>query len=336
MDVGLSGHLFGLPCSWEAAHWVLVPVPWAVTASYRSGAERAPAAVLEASAQVDTALFDIIAPWEAGVHMLPVPEQVLQRHATLRPKVEAYLCKLALGSSSADHKALCEAVNVQTEGLCTWVREQVEAILAARKCPALLGGEHSVTQGAVQALLRHYPSLGVLQIDAHMDLRPAYTGFRHSHASVMYNLLENDGLERLIQVGIREFSAHERTYAEQKGSKICTFYADALHDARSEGHSWKDLMDEIIATLPDQLYISLDMDALEPVYCPRVGTPAAGGLSFADLVYFVRRLASRKQIIGFDLVETVPDEASVGQTVAAQLLYRLFAYATHSERAAGR
>lgn len=332
MDVGLEGHIFGLPCEKKRAHWWLLPVPWGVTASFREGTEAAPAAILEASAQVDTAVVGVEAPWKLGVYMLPIAQRWQQAHTRLRPQVRNYLQALAQAADRAPYQALIAEANEQTEALRLWIQAEVQKILAAHKRPALLGGEHSITQGCVEALLEHYPQLGLLQIDAHMDLRPNYTGLRHSHASVMYNLLEKSPLSALVQVGIQEFSAQEQAYATTQGTRVRTFYADDLQQKRFMGHSWHEIVSKIVATLPQQIYISVDIDGLAPMYGPHTGTPAAGGLSFAELVYLLRKIAEAgKQILGFDLVEVVPSATGLDQILAAQLLYRLFAYAGLSE-----
>ena len=332
MEVGVLGALFGVPCDESQADWLILPVPWAVSSSFRSGAERAPAAILEASAQIDLSIAEIEAPSTLGLHMLPISEAWVSQHNFLRPKVEAYLRALEKKEDTTTYTDHIHQTNAASLALKNEISRQVDRILSAGKRPALLGGEHSITEGAVDALLRHYPQMALLHIDAHMDLRTRYTGLVHSHASVMYNILENTSLPLLIQLGIREFSEEEQRYAKQQGARVRTFYADDIHRARWLGKNWAQLVEQMLSCLPEQVYLSLDIDALDPSYCPHTGTPAAGGFSFAELTYLLECLASSgRRILGFDLVEVVPSPDGLDQFIAAQLLYRCCIYAGLSE-----
>ena len=332
MDVGLKGYLFGQSCSRAEAKVVVLPLPWGVTASFRGGTEHAPEAILEASSQVDKALPDVEAAWRLGIHMLPISKKWKHLHARLRPKVETYIQDLERGASPTAYTSLLEEINKAGEALLYRTSEQIKEILGQGKIPVLLGGEHALTEAFGSSLLAHHPSSALLQIDAHMDLRPSYLGLRYSHASVMYNLLESGQLSKLVQVGVREFSPQEQARA-RTDHRVHSFYAVDMHKSCFLGHSWHEQVEEILSALPEEVYVSLDIDGLDPSYFPQTGTPAGGGLSFAKVVYLLQQLAfSGRRILGADLVEVVPTAEGLEQSLAAQLLYRLCVYAGVSQQ----
>ena len=330
-DIGLKEHLFGRSTSRVDAKVIVLPLPWGVTASFGGGTEQAPLAVLNASSQIDYALTEVEKAQKLGIHMLPISEDWKKKHIYLRPQVESYIHALEREEKHTSYPSLLEKINKAGEDFLTWTEKQVEEILSQGKIPALLGGEHSVTEASSSTIFAHYPKAALLQIDAHMDLRPSYLGLRYSHASVMYNLLESGYLSKLVQVGVREFSPEEQKRAETD-KRIHTFYAFNLQRLRFLGYSWHKQVEQILSSLPEEVYVSLDIDGLDPPYCPQTGTPAGGGLSFAEVVYLLQQLAfSGRRILGFDLVEVVPSPTGLDQNLAAQLLYRLCIYAGLSQ-----
>jgi agmatinase len=193
------------------------------------------------------------------------------------------------------------------------------------KLVALLGGDHSTPFGMLQALAEKYPAFAILQIDAHADLRPAFEGFTYSHASIMYNALTIPQVSKIVQVGIRDFCQQEAELIQNSNGRIKTFFDRDLKQARYSGKNWAQQVQEIIAELPNEIYISFDIDGLDPKLCPNTGTPVAGGFEFEEITYLIQEISkSGKKIIAVDLNEVSPGvndewDANVG----ARMLYRI-------------
>jgi agmatinase len=173
-------------------------------------------------------------------------------------------------------------------------------------------------------LSEKYDRFGILQIDAHADLRKAYEGFAYSHASIMYNALKVPAVNRLVQVGIRDICEEEEKVMQRAMGRVVTFYDDDIKSQQYEGKTWTSICDEIINTLPDLVYISFDIDGLDPKLCPSTGTPVAGGLEFDQAKYLITKLVhSGRRIIGFDLCEVAPGPTEWDANVGARMLYHL-------------
>ena len=302
--------LFALPFTVDEARIVIVPAPWDATSSQERTSSGAPAAVFAASKYVE--LFDPI-------------HGAFYRHGIAADAIDAEISELnraavemqgRAGFCSTELSAPCERLN-------QIVFARVAGHLHAGKSVGLLGGDHSVSFGAIQAQLQKYPDMGVLQIDAHCDLRSAFDGIRYSHASIMYNVLERLGLERLVQVGVRGLCDFEAQYVETS-PRVVTFFDADLYRKHADGDTWSTVCKQIVDELPERVYISLDIDGLAPAWCPHTGTPVPGGLSYNDAVYLLQAVKrSGRQIVGFDLVEVGNDPFDAA--VAAHLLYQLCA-----------
>ena len=206
-----------------------------------------------------------------------------------------------------------------------YVRETTGQWLEAGKKVVLLGGDHSTPLGYLQALAERHDDFGILQIDAHMDLRESYEGFQYSHASIMHNALELPQVSKLFQVGLRDFSESEFNRAGQD-PRIAQFTGRELHKNRFAGISWHEQCLRIVADLPAKVYISFDIDGLDPSLCPHTGTPVPGGLGFEETLYLLDQVVqSGREIIGADLVEVAPGEDEWDGNVGARILYRLCA-----------
>lgn len=327
-----NGRYFALPYSIEEAEIVLIPVPWDVTTSYRSGAIRGPQAILEASTQVDLFDFNLENAWQLKIGTHPLNEGIYSRSIELRSDAEHVIRHLENGGDPEEKTILkrIERVNQASEELNDWVRFHSLEYLDKGKLVGVIGGDHSVPLGLMKALSGRYGSFGVLHIDAHADLRKAYEGFTYSHASIMYNTIhEIDNLEHLVQVGIRDLSQDEMNLATQH-SKITMFNDEWISENLFSGKNWQQLCNDIVSTLPSNVYISFDIDGLSPDLCPNTGTPVPGGLSFQQAAYLLRTLAkSGRRIIGFDLNEVASSESTDWDAnVGARLLYKLCCY-TH-------
>lgn len=317
--------IFGLPYSVSEAKLVLIPVPWEATTSYGGGTSQGPQAILAASKQVD--LFDLELGnfFEAGIAMLDESKEV----QTWSMEAES---------------ATVEEINSYSQKLNHYVYTETKALLAQGKLVGLVGGDHSTPFGAIQAFLEKYPDLGILHFDAHADLRKAYEGFEHSHASIMYNLITKTPLNKLVQVGIRDFCEEEFKLIQENKGKIVTFFDSALFEQKVNGKSWSALCDEIITNLPQEVYVSFDIDGLDPRFCPHTGTPVPGGLDFQEALYLLKKLVqSGRKLIGFDLNEVSPGVAQASDSealdsagewdanVGARLLYKLCGYTLKSK-----
>lgn len=335
--VGHRGRLFGLPFTPETAKVVIIPVPWDVTVSYTAGTSGGPMAVLEASSQIDYFLRDIPDAWKIGIAMEPISSQLAERSASLRTHVELYIEWLEAGNSPdalpEEFKGLLQEVDEASRYLNKWLAETANNHLEQGKIVGVLGGDHSSPLGLMQALSRIHDNFGILQIDAHADLRVAYEGFTFSHASIMTNALELSPMQRLVQVGVRDYSESEKATVDMSKGRILSFYDQALKEEQFSGKTWREQCGQIIDALPENVYISLDIDGLDPKLCPNTGTPVPGGFELDAVLYLVQQLvASGRQIIGFDLCEVAPGpENEWDGNVGARALYGLASWAGISD-----
>lgn len=322
---GVKGNIFGLPFSPENARVVLIPVPWEVTVSYHTGTAFAPQSILNASTQVDLYVNDIPEAWKAGIAMLPIPLDITNESERLRSLVMTHVNKLESGMKIPPADPILTKINEGCENLNVYVKSIANRYIKAGKLVGLIGGDHSTPLGLIRALSEVHDRFGVLQIDAHADLRKSYQGFTYSHASIMYNALKLPSVSRLVQVGIRDLCEEERGTMKAAGSRIVTFFNDDLQATLFKGTNWDAICDKIISTLPEKVYISFDVDGLKPYLCPNTGTPVPGGLEFDEATYLLKRIVlAGKKIIGFDLCEVgVSNANDWDSNVAARLLYRL-------------
>jgi len=338
--VGRKGSLFGLPFTPETADVVILPVPWEVTVSYRAGTAGGPMAVLEASPQIDYEIPGIPHAWKTGIAMAPFHTHWAELSAGLRKRSEAYIDWLEEGNGQEtlpeEFRTLIEEVDAACEQLAESIVKEATGYLEKGKVVGLLGGDHSTPFGLLRALSNRYPDFGILQVDAHADLRKAYEGFRYSHASIMYNALENAEISRLVQVGVRDYCGSEKRMMEASGGRIRCFFDADLKARQFRGVTWESACQEIIESLPGEVYVSFDIDGLEPALCPQTGTPVPGGLRFEEAVFLIAELVrSGRRIIGFDLCEVGPGPDSWDGNVGARILYQLATRAGLSMRGSG-
>lgn len=323
----VQGGIFGLPFTEEESALILIPVPWEVTVSYSAGTAAGPEAIRQASYQLD--LFDplIENAWQLGIAMEPSSPEWAQTSRDLRHKTGSYISWLEGGGqhlSAETTRSLLEEVNQQSENLLQWLKAKSLAYLQAGKMVGVVGGDHSSPLGLLHALAEQHEEFGILQIDAHADLRDAYEGFLYSHASIMFNALKLKQVRKLVQVGIRDMGESEAEVVHCSNGRIITFYDYWSKEAFYSGATWKKQCKKIIAQLPQKVYVSFDIDGLDPKLCPATGTPVPGGLEFEQAVYLIKALVkSGREIIGFDLCEVAPGEEEWNGNVGARLLYKL-------------
>ena len=324
-----NNNIFGLPTNEEDSKLIIVPVPWEVTVSYGAGTARAPEAILKASLQVD--LFDPDMPeaWKQGFYMRPMDRKVLMKSDYLRKEAELFIDYISKGDEVAANQFMTKTLKEVNEGsafMNNWVYEQTKALMEKNKLVGLLGGDHSTPLGYLKAIAEKHGEFGILQIDAHCDLRVAYEGFIYSHASIMYNALnEIPPLQRLVQVGIRDFGSDEWDYVKNSNYRVITYFDKEIRTRQFEGQTWKYIAEEIISKLPEKVFISFDIDGLDRKLCPFTGTPVPGGFELDQVFYlFTKLLESGKKIVGFDLNEVgIGGDTDWDANVGARALYKL-------------
>lgn len=310
-----EGGLFGLPFTPAQSRIVVQAVPWQATTSFRRGTREGPAAMVEASLQVD--LFDLEYGdfWREGIALLPEDPRFRAWDAEAEPDA------LAVIESLGNAPAAAARVNALSECVNEAVYEAANRALAAGHIPALIGGDHSTPFGAIRAVAGHFPDVGVLHIDAHADLRVAYEGFTWSHASILYNVLRYiRDVSCVTQVGIRDVGSAEVALIREE-PRLHTYFDPDLALRLASGEPWARIVDEIVESLPQRVYITFDVDGMEPTLCPNTGTPVPGGLDWRQVQTLLRVLSARRHIVGFDVNEIGADPWD--GNVAARLFYKL-------------
>lgn len=321
-DSGSLHHgIFGLPFNVEESKVILVPVPWEATVSYGEGTAGGPKAILDASQQID--LYDPTNPngWKEGIAMQDIPASIFYNSKQVRGKVTKYLDGYI--DKKINQKLQVE-INTDCQNLNTYVKEITEKLLDEDKIVGVVGGEHSVPLGYLEALSKKYKDFGILHIDAHSDLRDAYEGLEFSHASIFFNALKIKNISKLVQIGIRDFCEQENELVKKEKGRVVVFTDYEIRKSIFEGSNWSKICDNIIKKLPKNVYVSFDIDGLLPYLCSGTGTPVPGGFSTEEVVYLLEKIVSSgKKIIGFDLCEVAPGADQWNGNVGARILYKL-------------
>ncbi|MFH1322155.1 MAG: agmatinase [Bacteroidota bacterium] len=269
----------------ETAKIVLIPVSYDKTSTWIKGSAKGHIAFLEAARNME--LYDI----ETGSEVY---------------RKGIYLADPLIGYDTAD--AMVEDVY-----------QNVNQYLTRGKFVTLVGGEHSVSIGAIRAFNEKYENLTVLQLDAHADLRPEYEGSEYNHACAMYEAAHT---VNLVQVGIRSMDFSELQYM----NKDKVFFAEHIYD----NEKW---FEQAIEKITSKVYITIDLDVLDPSIMPSTGTPEPGGLNWYYILKFLKRVSSQRNIVGFDIVELCPKECNKApDLLAAKLYYKLLSYKFFNEK----
>ena len=323
-----NNNIFGLPTTEEDARLIIVPVPWEVTVSYTAGTARAADSIFKASLHVD--LFDPEVPdsWKQGYYMRSPDRKILMKSDYLRKEAELYIDYISKGEEPEANQFMSKTLREVNEGsnhLNDWVYEQTKALIEKEKLVGLLGGDHSTPLGYFKTIAEKHGDFGILQIDAHCDLREAYEGFNYSHASIMYNALkEIPQLQKLVQIGVRDFSEGEWNFILNNNSRVVTYFDKDIRNRQYEGETWKQIAEEMINQLPQKVYISFDIDGLDRKLCPHTGTPVPGGFEKEEVFFIFRKLReSGRKIIGFDLCEVGVSDTDWNANVGARILFKL-------------
>ena len=268
---------------YESARFVVIPVPYDGTTSFRAGSRYGPAAIIDASRHLED--FDVelgFDPSDSGIYTLP----------EVTPDVSG------------------------PGRVVEQVRESVANTLESAKTPVLIGGEHSLALGAVKACADIYEDLSVLYLDAHADLRDSYMGTELGHATVARRISE---ICPLVEVGVRSISEEEFDFAQGEPAVSIHFWPT--------GRDEQDLHDLVCGQLSQNVYLSIDLDVLDPSIMPAVGTPEPGGMTWWDTIRLIREVSRRSRIVGFDVLELSPEEGPVScSSTAARLTYKVIGY----------
>lgn len=322
-----STKLFGVACPPEKASVVIIPVPWEVTVSSRSGTVLGPESILKASHELG-----VMAPHatptiqELGVSMLPIPHDWRALSDTLRHHTVGHIHAMESGFERSNlKKSIIKKIDHCAEQLKEDIKKKATFYLKEAKLVGVLGGDHSVPLGLIEALAEFHNNFGVLQIDAHPGLHKAYRGFHYSHASIMHNVLQLPYITRLVQVGLRNCASEELQVITAEEGRIFSFFDSDFKQQQFQGVTWEKICTTIIEVLPEKIYISFDIDGLDAKLCPSTGAPVPGGLEFDEACYLLDRVVkSGKKIIGFDLCEVAPGEnIDWDAQVGSRILYKL-------------
>ena len=263
---------------------VVLPLCYENAPSYGTGSENGPLHILSASAQLENIDEETLTFWgKAGIHTLP-----------------------PLMPSNDPKKAVNE------------MKKAAAAVLEKNKFLLSLGGDHAISIGPIMAAAEIHPDMGVLQIDAHLDLRDIWNGSKYNHACVMRRVVEDLNLP-VVQVGIRSFSPEEADYVKEK--KLKPFYA---HTIDPSDDYWRR---KVVHSLPEKVYITIDLDGLDPSVLPGTGTPEPGGLSYRQLIKLIKAVGKEKKVIAADINELVKIEGfQVSEYTAAKIATKIFVY----------
>ena len=282
-------HLDSEYTDYGAARVVITPVPFDGTTCYRPGTREGPQAIISASRNLE--LYDAElrrSPYTVGIH-------------TLRP---------------------VEIINGDAEAMVNRIEQVTAHLLDAGKFVVTLGGDHLTSIGAIRAFAQRHAGMSLLQLDAHADLRDEYEGAKYSAATIMRRSLEV--CPRTAQVGIRSLSEPEARLVEERNLPM--WLASDIRAQAQRGR--RDWIEEVVASLSDEVYVTFDIDAFDPSLVPGTGTPEPGGLGWYDAIDLLSEVAKRKKIIGFDVVELSPLlEDHISPVVAAKLVYKLIGLA---------
>jgi agmatinase len=320
-----NGNFLGLPFNYESAKLIIFSVPWEVTVSYHQGTAQGPQRIADASLQIDLFDFDHPQGWQQGIFLERHTAEMLEKNEYYRGQAATIIKSLAQGLKISDSENLKDTlvtVNHGCQQINEWLFKECQKALNLGKKIAVIGGDHSVPLGYFQALATQYDDWGILHIDAHADLRNAYEGFEFSHASIMFNAMKIPQISKLVQVGLRDICNDEVEMINQSNQRIIAYYDPVIKKQLYSGKNWLDLCREIISHLPEKVYISFDVDGLDPKLCPHTGTPVPGGLELEQVYCLFREVVNTgREIIGFDVCEV--GNAEWDGNVGARIVYKL-------------
>jgi len=272
---------------WDQAQIVVLPLCYEAAPSYGAGAHEGPYHILDASAQLENIDEETLTEWRLlNIHT----------HTAVVPDTDPEQAVLQM-------------------------KQAAGRILTEKKRLLALGGDHAASIGPILAAADLYPEIGVLQVDAHLDLREEWNGSRYNHACVMRRAAADRNLPA-VQVGIRSFSKEEYDFL-----RIRNFTTLFAHELNASDHDW---MAKVVNALPDSVYLTIDLDGLDPSVLPATGTPEPGGLSYRQLIGLIRTVGRAKTVVAADITELAKIEGSrVSEFTAAKIATKIFVHCFH-------
>ena len=321
---GIKGQLFGLPIETSKAEVVCIPAPWGVTSCRHGGTVLGPESILRNSYRIGLHNTKYPDAWRVGIAMLPVPHGWKLKSDQLRADVRTYLHSWEMGSNVVNTK-ITSRVDQYSYAFKERIKNSALTYMRKGKMVGLVGGEHSCALGVMEACAQKHSEFGILHLDAHADLRNGYQGFRYSHASVMYHALQIPQVTKIVQVGLRDYCEEEAGVIKDSGDRIALFSDSDMKEKMFQGSTWQQVCEEIVEKLPEKVYVSFDIDALDPKLCPSTSRPVPGGLELQQTVYLLEKIVEAgKEVISFDLSEVAFNgETDWDGVVGSHLLYQL-------------
>ena len=325
--------VFGLSFEESESSLILLSIPFELTTTFREGTLYAPLKIKDASSQIDLMNNLDSYAWQKGIYWDNSNDDFfLNLSKSHRPSAKKIIDFLENNNQLLNDalKNELNIINNVCEKAAHEISKQVFQILKNGKIPGVIGGEHSITYGVIDAIQNFYDDFCILQIDAHHDLRNAYLGFTYSHASVMYNILDKyNNVNKIVQIGVRDYCEAEKNLVVEN-DKIFCFYDFDINVQLFNGKSFNDIANQIVDLLTDNIYISFDIDGLKPYFCPETGTPVPGGLSYEQIEYLFYLISkTNKKVIGFDLCE-VSGLSEWDAIVGSRIMYLLSILALHN------
>lgn len=319
----IQGQLFGRPIPPEKAQVLFMPAPWSASC-IDVNTVLGPEAILRSSYQVGRSSNHYSNAWNIKMAMLPMPYGWKLKSNQLSHSAKTYLQAWQAGSEIMNRQ-LTARLDQYSLAFKDRIKSKALLYMEQGKMIGLVGGEQTCALGLIEACTEHHESFGILHIDAHADLRKSYQGLAYSHASIIYHALQLPQVKLLTQVALRNYCEEETEFIQRAGSTIASFSDDTLKSALYQGASWQEICERIVSTLPEKVYISFDIDGLDPKLCPSTARPVPGGLELHQATYLIDQIvASQKRIIAFDLSEVAFNgDTEWDALVGGHLLYHL-------------
>lgn len=301
----LDSGIFGLPYSEEESELIIMSAPWEVTTSYGSGTSLGPKLIYDSSKQMDLCDLEFGMISDKKIFMETISEDEFNENLIIKRRAQTLVAKLSTGEPlNEKDQTEQEEINSLGSKFHEKIQWRAEKYLRKGKKVALVGGDHSSPLGLMKAISKKHPKWSLLHIDAHLDLRESYQGFKHSHASIIRNVIESEfPPQEVIALGIRDYCPEEFDFYKSHNNYHCYFDREVKKRLHM-GETWYAICNEIAGHIKHPLYISFDIDGLNPFYCPNTGTPVPGGIEYDQMVTLLFLLReNKKKVIGFDLNE---------------------------------
>jgi agmatinase len=328
----VKGELFGIVKHPNDATVVLIPVPLEIVGLEDSGTASAPERILQQSCHVSLFADKDLEATTLACAMLPIPYDIKMIGEQLHHQRERIIDS-PYGMYRSSNAEAIRIIDRQLSKINEYIKKKTLRFLNQGKIVGLVGGECSSALGCIEAMAEHYGSFGILHIGAQPNLHKHYDGFSYSYASVMYNACKINEVEKIVQVGLRDYCQEDQRVMNEQGDRIVPFFDYNIKQALFEGKTWQSITDSIVAELPKQVYLRFDINGLDAKLCPNTSRPVPGGLEIEQVIYLLEAIVKAgKVVIGFDLCEIGHGESSDWDAlVGGHLLRQLSILAAKSQ-----